>query len=323
MDLGAELAIELVATDPRHVVAARLEERGAEVVPGRLDGRRLARPGPLVDLDQRLVLGGGEVAVLLPLPLEEVEVADEALQEPRGVFLVVAERPQQHEQRQAALAGDAGAGGHVLAGLLLDVELDPLTPVRVDGARDQLVLGQVTETEPLAGLEDDAGAADELRHDDALGAVDDERALVGHHGEVAHEDGLFLDLARLCVHEPGPHEDRCGIGHVLFLALLHRELRRRAQVFVGRIELQLELEGLGVVLDRADVAEGLGHPVVQEPSEGRTLNRDEVREGQRFAKVGERVALPGGGARRQTDLPYKQPGRSGKTGPRGATRENS
>jgi hypothetical protein len=58
VELGAELAVELVATDPAEVVAAVLEERVAEVGLGRLDRRRLARAGPLVDLDQRLVLGG-------------------------------------------------------------------------------------------------------------------------------------------------------------------------------------------------------------------------------------------------------------------------
>ena len=56
---------------------------------------------------------------------------------------------------EAALAGDAGAGGDVLARLGLDVELDPLTAVGVDGAGDD-GLGVA------AGLEDDAGAADEL-----------------------------------------------------------------------------------------------------------------------------------------------------------------
>ena len=61
--------------------------------------------------------------------------------------------------RQAALAGDAGAGGGVLARLLLDVELDPLTAVGVDGAGDELVLGQVPEAVALARLEDDARAS--------------------------------------------------------------------------------------------------------------------------------------------------------------------
>jgi hypothetical protein len=159
-------------------------------------------------------------------------VRHEAVDEARRVLLVVAEGAQQDEDAHAALAGDAGAGGDVLAGLVLDVELHPLTAVRVDGALDELVLRQVAEAVALTGFEDDARGADELRHDDALGAVDDERALLRHHREVAHEHGLFLDLARVPVHEPGAHEDRRGVGHVLLLALLHRELRRRAQVLV-------------------------------------------------------------------------------------------
>ena len=57
--------------------------------------------------------------------------------------------------------------------------------------------------------------------DDALGPVDHEGALVGHHGEVAHEDLLLLDLAGLLVDECGLHEQWGRIGHVLVLALLH------------------------------------------------------------------------------------------------------
>ena len=75
------------------------------------------------------------------------------------VLLVVAEGAEQHEQAEATLAGDAGAGGDVLARLLLDVELDPLTAVGVDGAGDELVLGQVAQAEPLTRLEDDARAS--------------------------------------------------------------------------------------------------------------------------------------------------------------------
>ena len=157
-DLAAELAVELVATHAGEVVATVLEERVAEVGAGRLDGGRLARTGTLVDLDERLVLGGSDVALLLPLALEEVEVADEAVDEAGCVLLVVAEGAQQGEDAHAALAGHAGAGGDVLARLLLDVELEPLTAVRVDGALHQLVLAQVAEAVPLAGFEDDAGA---------------------------------------------------------------------------------------------------------------------------------------------------------------------
>ena len=75
------------------------------------------------------------------------------------------------------------------------------------------------------------------------------------------------------VQEPRPDEDRGGVGHVLLLALLHRELRRRAQVGVGRVELQLQAELAGEVLDRADVVEGLGQPLVEEPLERVALDR--------------------------------------------------
>ena len=295
-DLGSELAVELVAADARQVVAAVLEERVAEVGAGRLDGGRLARAGPLVDLDQCFVLGRGDVALLVPLTFEEVELGDEPLEEAGGVGLVEAERAQQREDAEATLAGDAGAAGDVLAGTLLDVELHPLTAVRVDRALDELVLGQVAEAVALARLEDDAGAAHELRHDDALGAVDDERALLGHRRKVAHEHGLLFDLTGVAVHEPGAHEDRRAVGHVLLLALLHRELGRRAQVLVEGVELELELERLGEVLDRADVAERLREPFFEEPLEALALDRDQVGEFERFVQVGERITLTGGRA---------------------------
>src|SRR5581483_1311272 len=127
------LAVELVAADSREVVALGVEERVLEVGASRLDRRRLARAGALVDLDQRFVLARRQLALLLPLTGEEVEVAHELLEE--GV-VVVPEGAQQDEQAQAALACDARAGGDVLARLGLDVELDPLTAVGVDGAGD-------------------------------------------------------------------------------------------------------------------------------------------------------------------------------------------
>src|SRR5690606_38409983 len=184
---------------PREVVAPGLEEGVAEVGLGRLHRRRLAGAGPLVDLDEGLVLGGRQVAVLLVLTLEEGELADEGVEEAGGLLLVVAEGAEEHEEAEATLAGHAGAGGDVLARLLLDVELDPLAAVGVDGAGDELVLGQVPEAEALTGLEDHTGRTDELRHHDALGAVDDEGALLGHLGEVTHEDRLLFDLAGVLV----------------------------------------------------------------------------------------------------------------------------
>ena len=67
----------------------------------------------------------------------------------------------------------------------------------MNGALDELVLGEVAQAEALTRLEDHARAADELADNDTLGAVDDERSLVGHDREVTHEHGLFFDLARV------------------------------------------------------------------------------------------------------------------------------
>ena len=202
---------------------------------------------------------------------------------------------------------------------------------------DELVLGQVPQAVALARLEDDAGAADELGDDDALGAVDDERSLVGHHREVAHEHRLFLDLTGVLVHEPGAHEDRRAVGHVLLLALLHRELGRRAQVLVVGVELQLEHQGLAEVLDGADVAEGLRQPLLEEPLERLALDGDQIRQREGLGQVRERIALtgatsrqgssPAGGRAARTPAARKTGGRArrgtAKGDPTGRTRPES
>ena len=101
-------------------------------------------------------------------------------------------------------------------------------------------------------VEVDAGRADELRHDDTLGAVDDERALLGHEREVAHEHRLGLDLTREVVHELGVHVERRGEGLAALLALVDRVL--------GLFELgvrERELHRLAEVFDRGDLLEDL------------------------------------------------------------------
>ncbi len=196
VEFGAELAVQLVAADTAEVVATGLEEGVAKVGAGRLDGRRLARTRPLVDLEQRLFLGWGDFAVLLPLPLEEVEVLDEPIEEARLVLLVVAEGAEQGEQRNTAFTGDPGAGGNVLARLLLDINLDPLTAVGMDRAGDELVLAEVAQAEPLTRLEDDARRANELGHDDTLSAVDDEGACIGHDRDFTKVDRLLNQVEK-------------------------------------------------------------------------------------------------------------------------------
>src|SRR5205807_967621 len=100
-DLGTELAVELVTADACEVVSLVVEEGVLEVGTRRVGAGRLTGAGALVDLDQRLLLGRGELALLLPLPFEELELAHEALEES---LVLVAEGAQQHEDAEATLA---------------------------------------------------------------------------------------------------------------------------------------------------------------------------------------------------------------------------
>ena len=171
-----ELAVQLVATDSAQVVTTAFEEGILEVVASRLCRWRLTGASTLVDLDERLFLGRREFAILFPLPFEEVEVIDEFVEETRSVLLVKAKCPKQHEEAEATLACNTSARGDVLARLLLDIEFDPFAAVGVNGAGDELMLGEVTQAVALARLEDDARRADELTYDHTLGAVDHEGA---------------------------------------------------------------------------------------------------------------------------------------------------
>ncbi len=143
-----------------------------------------------------------------------------------------------------ALAVDA----HADLVALVDLELEPGAAARDDARGVDVLVGGLL----LLALEVDAGRADELRHDDALGAVDDERALVGHEREVAHEDRLRLDLTREVVHELGLDVQRGRVRLAALLALLERVL-----LLLQERVREGELHRLREVLDRRDLLEDL------------------------------------------------------------------
>jgi len=208
--------------------------------------------------------------------------------------LVQAEPTQQHGHGQAALAVEAHADGV----LLVDVELEPGPTGRDDPAGgEQLVEG-------LVGLllEDDAGRADQLGGHDALGAVDDKGALLGHNGEVTHEDRLGLDLAGGAVLEFGLDVELAGVGVVSLPALLDRML--------GLLEAVLpegERHLPGEVLNRADLIEDLAKAVGDQPLERSTLDGDQIREGKDLGDLAEGESWRSRGARvaQQASLPFR------------------
>ncbi|MEH3079389.1 MAG: hypothetical protein PGN11_22545 [Quadrisphaera sp.] len=213
-----------------------------------------------------------------------------------------AERLEEDRDGLLALAVDADA--HHVA--LVDLELEPRAAAGDDLRGVDVLVGRLVD----GVLEVDARRAHELRHDDALGAVDDEGAARGHEREVAHEDGLALDLTRGGVHELGGHEQRSGERHVALLALLEGVLGRLEAVVA-----EAQRHGPREVLDRGDLLEdvlqagGAGHLpllggggdalapalVAEEPVEALGLQGQEVGDVERLADLRERHTAGGRG----------------------------
>ena len=170
-----------------------------------------------------------------------------------------------HEQRRRLLALAVDAHGQDVA--LVGLELEPRAAARDDLRVEQHLVGRLV----ALGGEVDARGANELGDDDALRAVDDERAARRHEREVAHKDVLLLDLAGLAVDEADLHEQRCLVGDVLLLALVHRVLRLAELVLA-----ELHAHVLGVVLDGADILERLRQALALEKLKAVRLDGDEV-----------------------------------------------
>ena len=124
----------------------------------------------------------------------------------------------------------------------VEVELDP-RPAIGDDARGEKGLPR-RQGLSLVVVEEHTGGALQLADDHALGAVDDERALVGHQGQLAEIDLLpallpdRLGLGLLVViedDEPERDLQRNRERHSAVMALLHRVLRLAEVV---RVELE-------------------------------------------------------------------------------------
>ena len=177
----------------------------------------------------------------------------------------VPDRAQQRGHRQLALAVDL----HRDDVLVRRLELEPRAAVRDELSVEETAAGRGV----VDGREVDARRAHELRHDDALRAVDHERALVGHPREVPEEDVLLGDLAGLLVHELDARPERLREREVLGAALLFGVLRLAE---LARDETQVEVLS-GEVLDRRDLGEELAQTFLAEPLEAVELGLDQIR----------------------------------------------
>ena len=156
----------------------------------------------------------------------------------------------------------------------------------------------------LVVIEEHARRAVHLRDDDALGAVDDEGAVVGHERHVAHVDVLLLDVldragAGIRVHiehdQAQRHLERRSKRHAALAALVDVVFRQ-----LERVLDELEQGGVRKVRDREyrleDSLQSLFRPATlcffdhQELVVGCLLNLDEVRHLGHFLDFSEELA---------------------------------
>ena len=130
------------------------------------------------------------------------------------------------------------------------------------------------------------GAAHELADDNALAAVDDERAVFGHQREIAHEYFGFLDLARFIVGQANENLERGGIRHVALTAFLKRIFRRLIQRIIDEFQLQIAVE----IINRRNVVQDLTKILFQKTIVRVLLNLDQIGHFHHFINGGKALA---------------------------------
>ena len=267
-----ELLVELVTADLAHVIAAGVEEQRLEIALGAFDRGRLARTQAAVDFKQGFLTRLARVLV-------HGRLDERVLAEHLGDLAV---------SRHAEGADEAGDGQ---LAVLVDADPEDVIEIRLIFQPCAAVRDDRRGINVLVGLVDlvtevDAGASDDLGDDDALRAVDDEGAAVGHEREIAHEDLLLLDLVGLFVVQTHANLDGLGVRRVALLAFLHGILGRLVH---GVVE-EAQLEIAGVVGNGIDVAEHLAQPLAQEPLIGILLDLEHIRQLQDLLLLREALA---------------------------------
>ncbi len=211
---------------------------------------------------------------------------------------VALQRIQQRCHRQLPLAVDADVD-QILA---VELEIEPRAAIRDDTGGEQVFAGRVGLA--FVVIEEHAGRPVHLRHDHPFGAIDDERAVVGHQRHVAHVDGLLLDVADrpgagVLIHVPydqaQDHLQRRRERHAALNAFLNVVFR-----FFQLIIDEFQPAAAGEIVDREHRFEhflqpGLGaivgtHDHLQERLVAGALHIDQVRHRSHFRDPAEAFA---------------------------------
>ena len=149
-------------------------------------------------------------------------------EEVEHLFVRHFQRTQDDRHRQLAATVDTREHGV----LRIELEVEPRAAVRDDARREQQLAGAVRLA--LVVIEEHARRAVQLRHDDALGAVDHEGAVIGHQRHLAEIDLLLTDVldrlrraARFLVvdDKADQYANRRRVGQAAHLAFLDVEYR--------------------------------------------------------------------------------------------------
>ena len=259
--------IELVAADLGNVIAAGVEEQRVEIGLGAFDCGRLARTKLAVDLEQGFL---ARMAGILFEGRKDHRILAEQLLDLRVGGN--AERTDQAGDGELAVLIDTDVEHVVEVGLILQ----PCTAVRNDRRGVDVLIGLIHLVAVVH-----AGAADDLGDDDALCAVDDEGAAVGHQREIAHEDLLLLDLAGLLVVQTHAHLDGLCIRRVALLALLNGVLGRLVHAVIQEAQLQITC----VIADRVHILEHLVQALAEEPLVGILLDLQHIGDRENFVML--------------------------------------
>ena len=253
-----ELFVILVAANTGQIVAVIVEEQTFQMGLGARQCWRFARTQLFIHFDQRFfrILR----AVFFQRRFNTVVLAEEFADVVVG-----------GETEGADKGGDGDLAVFVDADkeqvVLIRFILEPRAAVRDDGGGKQLFAGHV-----VGHTEIDARGTDKLGDDDALRAVDDEGAGIGHEREVAHIDFAFLDFAGLFVIQTGGDTHRRRIGHHALLAFAHAVFG----FFLHPVVDEGEHKVAGVVGDIGHIAQHLFETHIQEPLIGILLHLDQV-----------------------------------------------
>ena len=183
--VAMQALVQLVAADARQVVPAVVEEQVLQHRGGVVLRRRIARAQPAIELDQRLVVGScvGSFSIVVRMiaPIRR-SVSTSAKQ-----------------SRSSSSVSMPMARSRIVTGILrlrstltemtsrFDVSNSSQAPRFGISLAVETILPVVGSGEPL---EIDARRPHELRHNDALGAIDNEGAVRRHHREIAEEDAV-------------------------------------------------------------------------------------------------------------------------------------